>query len=72
MTIRSNSTAQFLDWFKMPMSSWGIYETTRRKAMAVDQARAAAIEAARPKSEWAKGSLEYSALHPDWKPEEEE
>jgi hypothetical protein len=54
------------------MSSWGIHETTRRKAMAVVQARAAAIEAARPKSEPAKGSLEYRALHPDWKPEEEE
>jgi predicted phage terminase large subunit-like protein len=61
-----------LEMLNPRMSSWGIYETTRRKAMAVVQARAAAIEAARPKSEPAKGSLEYRALHPDWKPEEEE
>jgi hypothetical protein len=27
-----DSTAQFLDWLKMPMASWGIYEATRRRA----------------------------------------
>src|SRR4029077_6113163 len=27
-----NSTAQFLDWFKRPMPSWGIFELTRRMA----------------------------------------
>jgi predicted phage terminase large subunit-like protein len=27
-----DSTAQFLDWFKRPMPSWGIYELTRRMA----------------------------------------
>src|SRR6267154_6861443 len=26
------STAQFLDWFKRPMPSWGIFELTRRMA----------------------------------------
>src|SRR4029077_8207251 len=24
-----DSTAQFLDWFKTPMSNWGIFEATR-------------------------------------------
>jgi hypothetical protein len=27
-----DSTAQFPDWLKIPIASWGIYETTRRKA----------------------------------------
>jgi hypothetical protein len=27
-----DSTAQFLDWFKTPMPSWGIFEHTRRMA----------------------------------------
>jgi predicted phage terminase large subunit-like protein len=27
-----DSTAQFLEWFKMPMPHWGIYEHTRRMA----------------------------------------
>ena len=49
------------------ISSWGIYETTRRKAEAV----IAAADAGRPKSEPAPGSLEYQALHPDWKPQED-
>ncbi len=48
------------------ISSWGIYETTRRKAEAVIRAREeAAIAAARPKREYAPGSLEYQALHPE-------
>ena len=66
-----DSTAQFLDWFKMPMSSWGIYELARRKAEAVLEDREAAAAAGRPKTEYAPGSLEYQALHPEWKPQEE-
>jgi hypothetical protein len=53
------------------ISSWGIYETTRRKAEAVLQERKAARAAAIPKPEHAPGSLEYQLLHPDWKPSEE-
>jgi hypothetical protein len=53
------------------ISSWGIYETTRRKAEAVIRARLAAAEEGRPKSEFAPGSMEYQALHPEWKPQEE-
>jgi phage terminase large subunit-like protein len=53
------------------IASWGIYETTRRKAEAVIKARLATAEAGRPKPEPAPGSLEYQALHPEWKPEEE-
>jgi hypothetical protein len=37
------------------LSSWGIYETTRRKAEAVIKARLAAAEAGRPKAEPAPG-----------------
>jgi hypothetical protein len=53
------------------IASWGIYETTRRKAEAVIKAQLAAAEAGRPKAEPAPGSLEYQALHPDWKPQED-
>ena len=53
------------------IASWGIYETTRRKAEALVKARLAAADAGRPKSEFAPGSMEYQALHPDWKPSEE-
>src|ERR1700719_2702971 len=53
------------------IASWGIYETTRRKAEAVIKARLAATEAGLPKAEPAPGSLEYQALHPEWKPYEE-
>ena len=42
-----------------------------RKAEAVIKARLAATEAGRPKAEPAPGSLEYQALHPEWKPSEE-
>jgi hypothetical protein len=31
----------------------------------------AAAAAGRPKTEYAPGSLEYQALHPEWKPQEE-
>ena len=40
-----DSTAQFLDWFKTPMPSWGIYEFYRRKA----EALAAAERGEQPK-----------------------
>ncbi|MBV8506917.1 MAG: phage terminase large subunit [Alphaproteobacteria bacterium] len=40
-----DSTAQFLDWFKTPMPSWGIYEFYRRKA----EALAAAARGEEPK-----------------------
>jgi phage terminase large subunit-like protein len=53
------------------IGSWGIYETTRRKAEALVKERLAAAEAGRPKTEYAPGSMEYQALHPDWKPQEE-
>ncbi len=33
--------------------------------------REAAAAAARPKAEYAPGSLEYQALHPDWTPQED-
>ena len=33
--------------------------------------REAAAAAARPKAEYAPGSLEYQALHPDWMPQED-
>ena len=55
-----------------PMASWGVYEATRRQAETLVKAKAAAIEAARPKSEPAPGSMEYQALHPEWKPQQEE
>ena len=29
---QADSTAQFLDWFKTPMPSWGIFEYYRRRA----------------------------------------
>jgi hypothetical protein len=60
-----------LEMLNPQMESWGIYETTRRKAEAVIKARLAAAEAGRPKSEFAPGSMEYQALHPEWKPQEE-
>jgi predicted phage terminase large subunit-like protein len=40
-----DSTAQFLDWFKKPMPSWGIFEATRRRA----EALAAEARGERPK-----------------------
>ena len=52
------------------IESWGIYEVTRRKAEALVKERLAAVEAGRPKSEFAPGSQEYQALHPEWKPQD--
>ena len=61
----------FTEFLVEEIASWGIYETTRRKAEAVIKAQLAAAEAGRPKAEPAPGSLEYQALHPDWKPQED-
>ena len=36
---QANSTAQFLDWFKMPMPGWGIFELTRRQAQELEERR---------------------------------
>ena len=52
-----DSTAQFLDWFKMPMSSWGIFEATRRRAEALEQSR----KPQPTKTVWAIGCMEWLA-----------
>jgi hypothetical protein len=52
-----DSTAQFLDWYKRPFRSQGIYELTRIQAEAQHQAY-------RPEPErpnWAPGSVEWQA-----------
>src|ERR1700751_3860481 len=36
---QADSTAQFLDWFKTPMSCWGIFELTRRQAQELEERR---------------------------------
>jgi predicted phage terminase large subunit-like protein len=36
---QADSTARFLDWFKIPMSCWGIFELTRRQAQELEQRR---------------------------------
>jgi predicted phage terminase large subunit-like protein len=52
-----DSTAQFLDWFKTPMPSWGIFEATRQRAEEIEQRRKP-----RPvKTTWAIGSMEWQA-----------
>jgi len=52
-----DSTAQFLDWFKRPFPGQGIYEFTRRRAQALEQARHP--QTAQPN--WAIGCLEWQA-----------
>jgi predicted phage terminase large subunit-like protein len=52
-----DSTAQFLDWFKMPIASWGIYELTRRRAEALEQSR----KPQPVQTEWAIGCMEWAA-----------
>ena len=52
-----DSTAQFLDWFKIPMASWGIFEATRRRAEALEQSR----KPQPTKTEWAIGCMEWLA-----------
>ncbi len=54
---QADSTAQFLEWFKTPMSCWGIFELTRRQAQELEQRR-------KPppiKTVWARGSMEWAA-----------
>src|ERR1700722_3478311 len=36
---RADSIAQFLDWFKTPMPSWGIFEYYRRRAEDLEERR---------------------------------
>jgi hypothetical protein len=71
MTTRSTPAAGPWEMLNPRMSSWGIFETTRRKAEAVLKEREAARAAAIPKPEPAPGSMEYQLLHPLWKPSEE-
>jgi predicted phage terminase large subunit-like protein len=52
-----DSTAQFLDWFKRPFPGQGIYELTRMRAQALEQARHP--QTAQPN--WAIGCLEWQA-----------
>ena len=52
-----DSTAQFLDWFKMPIASWRIYETTRRRAEALEQSR----KPQPTQTVWAIGCMEWLA-----------
>jgi hypothetical protein len=52
-----DSTAQFLDWYKRPFRSQGIYELTRIQAEA--QHRAHRPEPEKPN--WAPGSVEWQA-----------
>jgi predicted phage terminase large subunit-like protein len=53
---QADSTAQFLDWFKTPMPSWGIFEYTRQCAEAAGYRQP---QPARP--EWAVGCVEWLA-----------
>jgi predicted phage terminase large subunit-like protein len=52
-----DSTAQFLDWFKIPMPGWGIFEATRRRAEAVEQRH----KPPPTQTVWAPGSMEWLA-----------
>jgi predicted phage terminase large subunit-like protein len=52
-----DSTAQFLDWFKIPMPNWGIFEATRRHAEALEQRR----KPPPTPTVWAPGCMEWLA-----------
>jgi predicted phage terminase large subunit-like protein len=54
---QADSTAQFLDWFKTPMPSWGIYELTCRRAQELERSR----EPPPVKTVWAPGCMEWLA-----------
>jgi hypothetical protein len=54
---QADSTAQFLDWFKTPMSCWGIFELTRRQTQELEQRR----KPPPVKTVWAIGSMEWAA-----------
>jgi hypothetical protein len=50
-----DSTALFLDCFKIRIASWGIYEATRRRAEALELSR----KPQPAQTEWAIGSMEW-------------
>jgi hypothetical protein len=52
-----DSTAQFLDWFKRPFPSQGIYEYYRRLAQAAEQR----LKPQPAQPVWAPGSMEWQA-----------
>jgi terminase large subunit-like protein len=54
---QADSTAQFLDWFKTPMPSWGIFELTRRQAQQLEERR----QPPPVKTVYARGSVEWQA-----------
>jgi hypothetical protein len=54
---QADSTAQFLDWFKMPMPGWGIFEWARQRAQELEQRR----KPPPVKTVWARGSMEWLA-----------
>jgi len=54
---QADSTAQFLDWFKMPMPGWGIFELTRRQAQELEERR----KPPPVKTVWAPGCMEWAA-----------
>jgi Terminase RNaseH-like domain len=54
---QADSTARFLDWFKIPMSCWGTFELTRRQAQELEQRRKVPLV----KTVWAPGSMEWQA-----------
>ena len=52
-----DSTAQFLDWFKTPMPSWGMFEYYRQRAQELQEQ----LNPQPVKPEWARGSMEWLA-----------
>ena len=54
---QADSTAQFLDWFKTPMPSWGIFEYYRRRAEELEERR----KPPPVKTVYARGSMEWQA-----------
>jgi predicted phage terminase large subunit-like protein len=52
-----DSTAQFLDWLKTPMRSWGSFELARQRAQALEEQR----KPQPAKTVWAIGSMEWLA-----------
>ncbi len=54
---QANLTAQFLDWFKTPMSCWGIFELTRQQAQEIEQR----CKPPPVKTLYAPGSMEWQA-----------
>ena len=54
---QADSTAQFLDWFKTPMPSWGIFEYYRQRAQELQEQ----LNPQPVKPEWARSSMEWLA-----------